>query len=176
MEYKEVINKRKSVRSYTGMKVTDEQLKALIDAAESAPVGGGAYNTVQITVVEDPEVIHEINKAAAEAFGKDDMVALYGAPTYIVVSAAPLGGMESVAYANGAMIVHNIALEATELGLGECCIYGALGALNARESLVKKLGIPEGQTAVASIIVGPTDETYEAREIDTNRIPVNYVR
>lgn len=48
-------------------------------------------------------------------FNKPDMHPLYNAPTLIVVSSKkPEPMMENVAYSNAAIMVHNMALAATE--------------------------------------------------------------
>ena len=43
MELKEVMNIRKSVRSYTGAQISEKQLNAVLTAAYEAPVGMGKY-------------------------------------------------------------------------------------------------------------------------------------
>ena len=171
MSVAEVLNIRKSVRSYTGAPVTDDQLSALLAAAYAAPVGMGKYETIHLTVITNQEILDEIDANGAAFFGNPDIHPLYGAPLLIVVSSSEDG---NVASANVAMIVHNMALEAVELGIGHVDIYGATAGLAANKALVDKIGIPAGFTPLGAIAAGPTDETYEAREIgvrfETNTI------
>ena len=75
-----------------------------------------------------------------------------------------------MAYSNTACIVENITLEAVELGIGTCYICGAIRALNEDPELLKELYLPEGYVPCCAVILGHTDETYELREIQIDRI------
>lgn len=173
MELKKVLNIRKSVRTYTGEAVSEEQLEQILTAAYEAPVGMGKYETVHFTIITDKNLLSEIDANGAAFFGNPDMHPLYGAPMLIVLSSDSEGNVSS---ANVAMIIQNMSLQAVELGLGHCDIYGCTVALSKNAELVAKLGLPEGFTPIASFIVGPTEETYVEREIpeehkySTNRI------
>ena len=167
MDVLQAMKVRKSVRSYTGEPVTKEQLDAILFAAEAAPVGMAKYELYQLTVITDQKLLAEIDANAAEFFGNPQMHPLYGAPTLIVVSGTDEG---NVASGNAAMIVHNMALAAVELGVGHCDIYGAIAALNTKADLVAQLNLPEGHKPIAAIVVGQTEESYTERTIDVNRI------
>ena len=171
METLELLQSRRSIRSYTGEKVSKEVEQAVLKAGYAAPVGMGRYDGLHITVITDPGFLSDLDRAGAEMFGKPDIHPLYGAPLLIVVSSSEEG---NVASANVAMIVHNMALEAVELGIGHVDIYGATAGLAANADLVKKIGIPEGFAPLGAIAAGPSEETYEAREIgvrfETNTI------
>lgn len=83
--------------------------------------------------------------------------------------------MDNVAYSNAATIAENMILEAVELGVGACHIWGATMALSGNAGLVSKLGLPEGFTPVCAVALGKTNERYEQREIPADRIAVNYI-
>jgi nitroreductase len=123
-------------------------------------------------VISDQKLLEQIDANAAEFFGNPQMHPLYGAPTLIVVSGTDEG---NVASGNAAMIVHNMALAAVDLGVGHCDIYGAIAALNTNAELVAKLNLPEGHKPIAAIIVGQSDEVYAERTIDENRIRKAYI-
>lgn len=109
-------------------------------------------------------------------FGKQDMHPLYGAPVFILVSTkTPAKMMENVAFSNAAIIAHNMALEATELGIGTCYIWGAVAAITTSPDLVKELNLPEAFIPCCGIVLGKTDYKYELREIPENRISQNTV-
>ena len=176
MNTMDAICSRKSVRSYTGENITEAELKQILKAAYAAPVGMKAYDTLILTVVTNQAFMDKLNNAAAAMMGRPDAVPLYGAPTLIIVSSTLSGGdRDNVAYSNAACIVENIALEAVELGIGTCHIWGAIRALNANQELVKELKLPEGYVPCCAVILGRTDETYELREVPMDRIKTDYL-
>lgn len=104
-------------------------------------------------------------------FGKPDMHPLYGAPTLILISTkAPAPTRENLAFANTAIIAHNIVLEAVELGVGACHIWGAIGALTNNQALISEFELPEGFVPAYAVALGKTNEKYAIREIPTDRI------
>ena len=173
----DAIYRRKSVRSYNGKNITEAELNQLLKAAYAAPVGMKAYDTLIMTVVTNQTFMDKLNADSAAMMGRPDTVPLYGAPTMIIVSSTlPGGARDNVAYSNAACIVENIALEAVELGIGTCHIWGAIRALNANPELVKELNLPEGYVPCCAVILGHTDETYELREIPMDRIQTDYLK
>jgi FMN reductase (NADPH) len=162
MELKKAMNIRKSVRSYTGEPVSEEQLAQVLTAAYEAPVGMGKYDSIHFTVITDKDLLTEIDANGASFFGDPSIHPLYGAPMLIVLSSDSEGNVPS---ANVAMIIQNMSLAAVELGLGHCDIYGCTAGLCKNAELVKKLSLPEGFTPIASFILGPTEEVYTDREI-----------
>ena len=129
-----------------------------------------------MTVVTNKAFMDKLNADTAAMMGRPDAVALYGAPTLIIVSSTlPGGARDNVAYSNAACIVENIALAAVELGIGTCHIWGAVRALNANPELLKELKLPEGYVPCCAVILGRTDEIYEPREIPMDRIRTDYL-
>ncbi len=173
----EAIKKRKSVRSYTGEKITKEELSVILQAADAAPIGLGKYESVHLTVITKKSLLSKIDAAGAKMFGKPDIHPLYGAPMMIVVSAkAPSdSGMANVTYSNAAGIVQNMALAATELGVGACHIWGATAALAGSEELCGEVGIPEGFVPCCAIVLGKTDYNYPERDVPSGRIELSFV-
>lgn len=172
----EAICSRKSVRSYTGEGITPDELKQILTAANAAPVGMGQYEEMHLTIVTNSELLKKIDQAGAAMFGKPDIHPLYGAPVFILVSTkTPAKRMENVAYSNAAIIAHNMALEATELGLGTCHIWGAVAAIAASPDILKELDLPNDFIPCCGVVLGKTDDKYELREIPINRITKNTV-
>lgn len=177
MDTLKTIFSRKSVRSYTGAPVPENVLKVILKAAYAAPVGMARYENIHITVVENQGLLAEIDSNAAEFFGKPGVHPLYGAPVLIIVSTKLAGtSADHVPSADVGMIIHNMALTATDMGAGSCCIYGAIAGLNGNASLKEKLGLPEGFTAAGALAVGETAETFEEREIPADRIATVYLK
>ena len=176
MNTMDAICSRKSVRSYTGENISEAELKQILKAAYAAPVGMKAYDTLILTVVTNQAFMDKLNADSAAMMGRPDAVPLYGAPMLIIVSSTlPGGARDNVAHSNAACIVENIALEAVELGIGTCHIWGAIRALNANPELLKELELPEGYVPCCAVILGHTDETYELREIPMDRIKTDYL-
>ena len=171
MNVLDAIVSRKSIRAYTGEQIAEEELQAILKAAYAAAVGMAKYDTLHLTVIQDPALLAEIDRNAADFFNNPDAHPLYGAPTLIVVSTCENGNVPS---ANVAMLVHSMALEAVELGIGHVDIYGATAGLAMNPDLVAKLGLPEGFVPTGSIALGKTDETYVPREIP-ERIGLNRI-
>ena len=175
MTVKEAIASRKSVRTYTGEKISDEELKTLLTAAQAAPIGMGAYDSMHLTVITDPQLLAAINDNAKEFFKNPNANVLFDCPTLIVVSTKLGTAMDAVAYANAAIVVENMALQAVELGIGVCHIWGAIMGMKGKDELIARLGLPEGFSPVCAATFGKTDFVYEEREIPEDRIAVNYI-
>ena len=177
MNTMETICSRKSIRTYTGEQITDEQLNTILKAANAAPIGMGQYEGVYLTVITNTELLDRIDAAGAAMLGKPDAHALYGAPMLILVSAKmpPVKMMENVVYSNAAIIIQNMALAATELGVGVCHIWGATTAILNASDILGELNLPEGFTPCCAVTLGKTDYTYEIREIPIDRIATNTI-
>ena len=171
MNTMEAVCSRKSVRSYTGEPVTAEELNTILKAANASPVGMGQYDAMHLTVITNKDLLAKIEKATAALFGKPDMRPLYNAPMLVLVSTRePAPMMANTAYSNAAIIVHNMALAATELGVGHCDIWGAVAAASHDPEILAELNLPEGFIPCCGICLGKTTEKYELREIPADRI------
>ena len=167
----ETICSRKSVRSYTGENITAEELEVILKAANASPVGMGQFDSLHLTIITNKELLAKIEASAAAMFGKPDMHPLYGAPMLILVSSKkPAPMMENVAYSNAAIMAHNMALAATELGVGTCYIWGATAAMSRNPEVLAELKLPEGFVPCCAMCFGKTDVAYECREIPENKI------
>ena len=170
----DTIYSRKSVRSYTGEAITEAELNEILKAAYAAPVGRAMYDTLQLTVISNKEYLTKVEAHMAAVVGNPNLHPFYGAPTLILVSStSPVG---NVNYSNAAIVAHNMALAATELGVGCCHIWGAIGVMNGNAELVKELNLPEGMVPCCAIALGHTNETYAVREIPENRIKTEYLK
>ena len=171
MEFKKVLLTRASCRAYTDQEVTEEELNAVLSAAQAAPVGMAAYQTVHLTVIRNQDFFDALNEAAAKFIGREGAKPLYGAPVMILVSAKP-GMPPAIEFHNTGAIVENMHLMATDMGLGSVYIMGAVAALNANPELVQKLGLPEGFVPTAGIVIGhpvnPLKERDSEEKIEVN--------
>lgn len=172
----ETIYSRRTIRNFNGKSITESELNEILKGAYAAPVGRAMYDTLNLTVISNKELLAKWEKVMANAVGNPDLHPFYGAPTVILVSSTmPSAPMNNVNYSNAAILVQNMALVATELGVGACHIWGAVGVLNGSEELKKELQIPEGMIPCCAIALGHFDGKYELREIANNRIKTNYI-
>ena len=173
MDTKELLYSRKSVRSYTGEKVSEELLQTILMAGQASPVGMGQYGNLHFTVIESPALLQKIDAAAGAMFGDPSRHPLYGAPTLILISVKAAGGeIGNVSYSNAAIAAHNMSLAAVDAGAGQCLIWGAVRALNDSPALVAELGLPDGFVPACGVTIGQTQQEYALRDIPADRIGV----
>lgn len=172
MELSQAVFARCSCRSYTDDPVSDEQLNAILAAANAAPIGMGAYDTVHLTVIRNRDFFSELSRATC-AFMKREGDPLYGAPVLILVSARP-GMPPNIEYHNTGAIMENMLLTATDLGLGSVYLMGAVAALNTAPELVAQLGLPEGFAPIAAAALGCPAQSPVLRQ-PQQRIQTNYL-
>lgn len=172
----EALYSRRSIRSYNGENLTENELKEILKSAYAAPVGRARYDTLALTVVSNKDVLAKWEEEAAKAFGNPGMHPFYGAPTVIIVSSVDPSEMSNVRYSNAAIIVQNMAIAAAELGVGACHIWGAIPALCGSEELKKALSIPETMVPCCALALGHTTEKYTPRQVENDRIVTNFVK
>ena len=170
----DAIARRKSVRSYKPDPVPEDALEAILRAGMAAPVAMGAYDSLCLTVIQDPELLNEIGNAATEMASQKlgrPVNKNFGAPVMIVVSSrkSMIPGLE---YANAAAVLENMAIAATDLGLGSVVWGGAAAVLAQDPRLLGQLGLPEAFAPVLAISLGCADSETPVQE---HRIPVNFV-
>ena len=151
MEFNKTIAARQSVRKFTEAQITDEQLKAILEAANAAPACMGQYDHLHLTV------------------GDPNMQVTYGAPTVIYVSCKN-EDEEIVKGCNAGVVMENMLLEAADLGLGAVYLFGVSQVLFANEEITKLLQIPEGFRTVSAIAVGTSADALQERTLGTDKI------
>ncbi len=170
----EAIAKRKSTRSYRSEQISEEALAAIIKAGCAAPIALAKYDSLHITVVQDERLIEMIFDQAQDAV----FAALgvrknlnYGAKTLIVVSSQP-PHREGMDYANGGIVIENMVLAATDLGVDSCIMGAPIAALAGNAELSRLIGIPDGFTPVLGAVFGYAAEDAPAKEhtISVNRV------
>lgn len=170
----EAIAKRKSTRSYKAEQISEESLAAIIQAGCAAPIALAKYDSLHITVVQDEKIIEQIFDQAQEAVFAAIGVKKslnYGAKTLIVVSSLP-PHREGMDYANGGIVIENMVLAATDLGIDSCIMGAPIAALAGNAALSKMIAIPEGFTPVLGAVFGYATEDAPAKEhaITVNRV------
>lgn len=167
----ESIFSRKSIRSYTGELPTEAELNLILKAVYAAPVGMGRYDSLHVTVVKNRDYLDKLEAAAGKQLGKENYHPLYGAPLLLIFSSVFPGiPTDNSSYSNCAILSQNAALAAVSLGLGACHIWGAIRALNKEPDLLAELNLPQGFLPCCALTLGRTQETYEKRTVQENRI------
>ena len=171
----EAIAQRKSTRSYTSAPVSEEALNAVLQAGFAAPVAMARYDSLHITVIQNEAVIRRINDMTAEMFVRRMGVKKntdFGARTLLLVSTATEGLPPEMAYANVGIVVENMVLAATDLGLDTVILGGAPRMIATDEALMGELGIPAGFTPILGACLGyaTTDEPPKEHRIAVNRV------
>lgn len=169
MGFRNVIARRQSVRTYQEKQITEEQVQALLEAANAAPVCMGQFDHVHLTVVQSPEVLSKINAKFAAAVGDEKAYPTYGAPTVIYVSNMA-SDEEIIIGANAGCIIENMLLAATEMGLASVYLFGVSQVLFNDAEVAEMLNLPEGFRTVSAIAVGYPSEALAERPLTCGKI------
>ena len=175
METLEAIFSRKSVRAYKGEQIPEEALDKIIKAGCAAPVATASYDSLHISVVQDAVILKQISEGASAMASKIMGVEKnmdFGAPTMIVLSAAPgkIPGHENF---NAATVLENMAIAATSLGIDNIMWGASAVVIGQSPEMQKAVGIPEGYKAVLCLSLGYAVAEEPAK---THSIEINYVR
>ncbi len=172
MEFTKVLYTRKSCRAYQDLPVSDAELKTVLAAGNTAPVGLGAFGTLHITVIRNKAFIQALSRATCE-FMKRDGDPMYNTPVLILVSSTP-GTPPTIEFQNTAAVIENMLLAATDLGLGSVYIMGAVAALRTKPELMARLDLPEGHVPIAGLALGHPLDPLTRRE-PQKKITVSYL-
>ncbi|MBQ8178721.1 MAG: nitroreductase family protein [Clostridia bacterium] len=177
METLETLYSRRSIREFNGKSITDEALKEILKSAYASPIGLKRYDRLELIVITNAELIDKWEQETARVMDREGYKAFYGAPTVILVcSEVDEGVHANVNYSNAAIVVHNMAVAATALGVGACHIWSAPRALRAMPELQKEMGINEDMVPCCAIALGEIDEGYSLREIEDGKIKTTYIK
>ena len=168
MDFYDVLSKRVSTRKFTDEKLSNEDIKILIDAANKAPIAHGEYEKCRLSVITDKTFIEEISKEYQEKFEKKSDP-LFNAPLFIIFSSSK---DITSKYEDAGCVLENIALAATSLNLGSCYIRGLVNNLGKEAKYIDKLKLDEGYYPVSGIIVGHSEDELKGKD---HNIITNYI-
>ncbi len=155
MQTLEAIARRKSTRDFDPDKtVSDEIVDMIVKAGCQAPIGAGKKESLHLTVCRDREILDENNRSAAAAMKVDERDFFYGAPVVIFVSASQEQMAPGIEFANAACVIENMLIAATDAGLGNIYLWGAVQGLSMNRKMCTKMGIPEGFKPVSAAAIG----------------------
>lgn len=148
-DFKELIQRRRSHRAFTGAPLSSEDLGLILRAALYAPTACNRQSW-HFTVVDDPSTLEKLSecKAHGASFVKDCAAA-------VVVSADPETDGCWVEDCSIAAIC--MQLQAEDLGLGSCWVQVrgyAVDGVPSSEVIRGLVGLPEGHEAVCVLALG----------------------
>lgn len=197
MEFEQILNLRQSTRKYQEKQLRDEQIAAILAAANRSPVGSNLYKDIHITVVQDQNKLLYLCEAAWKRFSSKDKLKeiagdtvtekranekrpnlFYGAPTVFFISHRRQNLQAGIEWANVATVTNQMHLAATNLGLGSVYMWGALESMRLYPELdhTDVLELPDGFEPLIALAVG-----YPEKELGTNPkqhipISINFIK
>ena len=143
MEALEAIQKRRSVRSYTGAPIPRVDLEAIIDAGRMA-ASGNNKQPWEFIVVTDRAMIDKLKIAS-------QWMEQAGAIIAVVMDPASRWWQE-----DGSAAIENMLIAGTALGYGSCWLEGY--TLPRETEFKALLGIPDGKRLLSLVPIGvPTE-------------------
>lgn len=125
------------------------------------------FDTLRVSVITDASVLCRVRRAAVKALGDENADPLHGAPLLIVVSSSQDG---DIAALNVSCLIENMLLAATDLGLGNLYVRGAITECAKDADLVNDMKIPAGFRPVASVAVGYATTPVAPRDQPKNNV------
>ena len=153
METLEAIVKRKSTRAFKPDQISEHDLELILNAATEAPVAFGEYKNINLTVVQNTNLLRDLKDIGMDCYSDPIRDMYYGAPTVIVISTKH-GSVPELDMANAGTIGQNILLATTDLGLSSCYVWGTALACRVEPDFVDALDLPEGFEPIGSVAIG----------------------
>ena len=157
MEFKDVIAARRSRREYLDRAVEVEKVKEIMKAGTLAPTGMDKQN-LRFVAVLNKAALSDIRK---NTFGGDDL--FYSAPAVVFCIETE---ETSTTELNVGAAMENMALAATDLGLGCCWIHCARERLNADAARLSDiLHLSAGEKFLECLTLGYSAQKREPKEV-----------
>ncbi len=176
MQTLEAIAIRKSTRDFNPDKtVSDEIVDMVVKAGCQAPIGANKRESLHLTVCRSREILNEINRSVAAAMTMDERDFFYGAPVVIFVSASQEQMALGIEFANTACVIENMLIAATDAGVDNIYLWGAVQGLSQNKEMCAKMGIPEGFKPVSAAAIGYSlSGNAQPRDLSVS-LSVNYI-
>lgn len=142
---------RRSCRKFQPRQLEEADLQPILEAGTWAASGMGAQAATMV-VVQDPETREQLRRMNAAILGTGGDP-FYGAPTVVVVLADPA---RNTCVEDGSLVIGNLMLAASTLGVGSCWIHRARQEFDSPEgkALLRRWGLPETLIGVGHCILG----------------------
>ncbi len=165
----ELMKQRRSIRKFKPDAVKKEDLEQIIEAGLYAPSGMGRQAT-KIIAVTNRELRDKLSEANREIGGwKEGFDPFYGAPAVLIVLA---DATVPTALYDGSLVMENLMLAATSLGLGNIWIHRAKEEFESDEfkALLTELGIEGEWEGIGHVAIGYADDEPAAAERKADRV------
>ena len=149
------IKERRSIRKYENKMVPKEIIEKIVEAGTYAPSGMGMQSSIIIAITNE-NLRDKLSKLNAKIMGVDTDP-FYGAPVVLVVLAKK--NIPTHVY-DGSLVMENLMLAASSLGIGSCWIHRAKEEFETDEGkeILKSLGIEDEYEGIGHCILGYKDE------------------
>jgi len=168
MDFKELIQKRYSVRQYKNITVDREKIEMVLDAGRMAPSAVN-FQPWQFIVIRDKEMLEKIHSCYSREWFKT-------APVVIVICGDHGEGWHRASDGKDhtdidvAIAVDHMTLMATEIGLGTCWVC------NFNPGLTRDiLDLPPNLEPVAMLPIGIPEEEDDLSSKVKKRKPLNQI-
>ena len=177
MEVQRAIVERRSTRGFDDTKLTEKEIRTLIDAALASP---SVLNRQpwHFAFVTDKAAMEEMDEVMRELFTiefgqKSEKKHFTNAPLFVAITYNPAEASRYTQIECG-IAVENLALSAMGLGLGSVIISTPAIAFSSEKGAYfkTKMGIPVENEFVVGIVIGHSNVTKEAHEIRENRYTI----
>lgn len=167
MEFKKVVEKRRSVRSYTDEDIPQKDIEEIIRIGHTAPSAGNRQARDFIVVKDEEEKERLVENAYGQSF-------IAEAPWVIVVCANKERsaeryderGKELYSIQDATAAIENMLLAVVDMGYSSCWI----GAFE-EDKVKKQLNIPKGVRPVALLPIGnPAQEPRKLEKMDSKEL------
>ena len=152
-EILKALRTRRSVRAFKVEQISDDELRAVLDAGTYAPTGMNRQDP-WIVAVQNPAIISQLVRMNS-MFTEQEGNPYYDAPTIVLVFCSrpdiwPNG------FADGTLVLGNMMNAAHAIGLGSCWINRERQMFDTDEGrqLMAQLGLPEGLMGVGALALG----------------------
>lgn len=145
---------RHSTRAFGAKRVSDADLRRVLAAGMSAPIGRSRYDTLHLSVIRNAALIEDLQTYAKSVLPPQSRpdAPLYNCNTLILVSSAMQSDAPAIEYANVGAVMTNMAIASTALGIDSIWLWGFLRVLSPE--LIARLGLPAGHIPISALGIG----------------------
>lgn len=165
----DTIKSRRSIRQFKDEAVPQELIDKVIDAGLRAPSARNMQGSI-ILQINDPEVRKEMTELNRIIGGwNEGHDPFYGAP--VILTVLGLKSWPNSVY-DGSLVIGNMMIAATELGLGSCWIHRAKQEFETEKfkQLLADKGISEEYEGIGHLILGYPAAEGKPIEIKPDRV------
>lgn len=152
----DMIHNRRSVRSFKGEMIPRDVLETILEAGTWAATGMNRQSPIILAVTNRAlrDRLSAVNAQILNSMGRDGSHdPFYGAPVVLVVLA---DRNVPTCIHDGSLVMGNLMLAASELGIGSCWIHRAKETFESEEgkAILRDLGVEGDYIGVGNCVLG----------------------